>query len=419
MTAAFDSFMRKRCAVDSGLPTKLDWVNHASFVYERGAVRLICDPWLTGTAFNHGWRHLSETQFRPEDFSRITHIWVSHQHPDHFAPQDLKAIPADVRARIPVLYQTVPDKLVVSWLRSAGFKDVRELQMEQWIRLSDSVEIMCGALSDDSWLALRTASETILNVNDCVLKRRDHITHIRELVGQIDVLLTQFSYAQWVGNPGDVWQRKADAREKLERIRLQCEIFDPKTVIPFASFVYFSNTENFYLNDAMNRVGEVADFIERDLARGAVVLYPGESWAVDAPHDWHAAAARYDEDAQAKVASGPQDAPLATEARALQHYVEQFLRRLRAKNPASRWLVKERASVFLTDHGRAYRLSINGMEPISADPNGVEIVTSSENILYAFRTPWGGNTLHVSGRFESHIPGGHLRFFRLLTKVHY
>ena len=34
---------------------KLEFVNHASYVLESGGVRLLCDPWLEGTAFNDGW----------------------------------------------------------------------------------------------------------------------------------------------------------------------------------------------------------------------------------------------------------------------------------------------------------------------------------------------------------------------------
>ena len=47
-----------------------------------------------------------------------------------------------------------------------------------------------------------------------------------------------------------------------------------------------------------------------------------------------------------------------------------------------------------------------------------DIVTSAENILYAFRAPWGGNTLHASGRFNS-WQRGHLRFFRFMRALHY
>jgi len=80
----------------------VEWVNHASFVVESGTVNLICDPWLDGTAFNHGWRLISPTIFRYEDFARVTHIWFSHEHPDHFSPSNLKRIPEQFRRNVTV-----------------------------------------------------------------------------------------------------------------------------------------------------------------------------------------------------------------------------------------------------------------------------------------------------------------------------
>lgn len=78
---------------------RIEWVNHASFVLDHGGVRLISDPWISGTAFDHGWKHLVPTQFSFDDFATITHIWFSHEHPDHFSPRNIQAIPADVRSQ--------------------------------------------------------------------------------------------------------------------------------------------------------------------------------------------------------------------------------------------------------------------------------------------------------------------------------
>ena len=54
--------------------------------------------------------------------------------------------------------------------------------------------------------------------------------------------------------------------------------------MPFASFVYFSNAENSYLNDHINRPADAAAAIS---AAGAepVILCPGDTWDSNAPHD--------------------------------------------------------------------------------------------------------------------------------------
>src|SRR5205807_3141611 len=78
-----------------------DWssdVCSSDLVLTARDVRLITDPWLFGSAFNNGWDLISETKFSLDDFREITHIWFSHEHPDHFAPPVLKAIDPAVRA---------------------------------------------------------------------------------------------------------------------------------------------------------------------------------------------------------------------------------------------------------------------------------------------------------------------------------
>src|SRR5438067_12941531 len=71
-------------------------------------------------------------------------------------------------------------------------------------------------------------------------------------------MLTQFGYANWVGNPEEPALHRAAATEKIERIALQIDTFAPQLVVPFASFVYFSAAENAYLNEAQNAPHAVA-----------------------------------------------------------------------------------------------------------------------------------------------------------------
>lgn len=395
----------------------ITWVNHASFLIRHGAVALLCDPWFSGTAFNDGWELLSPTQLPYEAFSDVTHLWISHQHPDHFAPGTLRRIPEEARKRITTFYQHTDDKLVVSWLRGAGFAHVEELSPGGWLSVGADMAIKCGTVTDDSWLAIKCAGRTFLNLNDCVIKRPGTIASIAAEVGSVDVLFTQFSYAQWEGNPEESRFRREQALEKFDRIRLQDEYLHPSTIVPFASFVYYCHEENFYLNDCMNAVGDVAEFIERDLGKRAVVLYPGESWIAGETRDWRTSAARYATDTTRRLAAGPTRfiRPARREERL--SCANGFLRRLTAKNPRARLLVRDRATVFLTDIDEAFEFSVDGMRNVARTREDVDVVTSAENIIYAFRMPWGGNTLNVSGRFLS-PRHSHSKLFRLLRELH-
>ena len=105
---------------------KIEWVNHASYIFQYKNSRIIADPWLFGSSFNDGWDLLVETQFKVESFKDITHIWFSHEHPDHFAPQVLGKIDEEIRKKITVLFQETTDKRVVNFCKKLSFK-VEEL----------------------------------------------------------------------------------------------------------------------------------------------------------------------------------------------------------------------------------------------------------------------------------------------------
>src|SRR5687767_12875608 len=91
----------------------IEWINHASYVLSDGKVTLITDPWLEGSAFNNAWALLAPSSFPYERFAEVTHMWVSHEHPDHFAPPVLKRIPPQTRSAITFLYRTTRDHRVV------------------------------------------------------------------------------------------------------------------------------------------------------------------------------------------------------------------------------------------------------------------------------------------------------------------
>src|SRR3954469_22687079 len=101
---------------------KLQMINHASVLVESAGVRLLTDPWLYGPAFNEGWELLTPTPFGIELFDTVTHIWFSHEHPDHFAPRVLKDIPKPTREKITVLFQFTHDKKIIRFCKGLGFK---------------------------------------------------------------------------------------------------------------------------------------------------------------------------------------------------------------------------------------------------------------------------------------------------------
>jgi hypothetical protein len=150
----------------------------------------------------------------------------------------------------------------VAFLRKQGFA-VIECAPGVPVVLGHDMRLAVFPYSDgDSWALIQSGTRTVLDLNDCVVATPAHCRDIQAKVAalapRIDVLLTQFGYASWVGNPGDVDQHRAAAHDKIERMALQIGMLKPGLIVPFASFVYFSHPENAYLNAAQNAPRSVA-----------------------------------------------------------------------------------------------------------------------------------------------------------------
>lgn len=390
---------------------RIEWVNHASFVIESGPICLMCDPWLDGSAFNGGWKLLSPTVFRYEDFATITHIWFSHEHPDHFSPSNLKRIPEEFRRKITVLFHRTKDKRVLRVCEAYRFQ-VQELPDAQPIELAGDFRLVCGRQGlIDSWMAVFAEGKTLLNMNDCVFRRRDDLVAIKRKLGKVDVLLSQFSYANWVGNPDDRSSHTRHAQRKLNEIRLHAQIFEPTTFIPFASFIYFSHAENFFMNAAVNRIGSVYEFTARQLGVPTVVLYPGEGWEVGEPRDSSDSLRRYALDFEHAL-SRPPDTSDPIPMTKLREAANNFVHRCNQKN--SRLLLKALLPAFvrLNDLGIDVELSYRrGLSEVTGKQP--DIVTSSNSLYYCLLYEWGGDTLAVNGRYQVPPGGNARRFFRI------
>ena len=120
----------------------ITFVNHASVIFSHKDIRLMTDPWLFGSAFNNGWELLSKSKFQLNDFAKITHIWFSHEHPDHFQPALLSKIPENVRRNITILFQDTLDHRVAKKCKQLKFKEVIEMKINSFYTLSDNFKIL-------------------------------------------------------------------------------------------------------------------------------------------------------------------------------------------------------------------------------------------------------------------------------------
>src|SRR5262249_33143574 len=145
---------------------------------------------------------------------------------------------------------------VVNLCRNLGFA-VAELPDLRPVQIA-GLKITCGRNEQiDSWLSIEAEGWKILNTNDCLFDNSRELAAIRSRLGSPDVLLTQFSYASWVGNREDVSSHRRAAQCKRDEMRKQAEILQPKWIVPFASFIWFCHHENYYMNQNVNRISDI------------------------------------------------------------------------------------------------------------------------------------------------------------------
>ena len=403
---------------------KLQWVNHASLVVEHGDARLISDPWLEGRVFADSWELLSESTFTAEDFASVSHIWFSHEHADHFCPPNLRKIPAEVRANLPVMIQKTSDRKVVDWSLEHGFRDVRELPAGEWVELSPDVRVLCQpARFDDSWLAVEAGGELLLNLNDCILDTEERMQQVMEQLGRrVDVLLLQFSYSARVANPGDDDALRREADRILDTIAMMTRIADPSYVIPFASYIWFCHEENAYMNAGLVTPLRAYDRIREATRATPVVMYPGDTWAVGDRFDSESAIERYALDIDT-VSRG--DRPLVRaplhEFPTLVARAQRFRKRLLGSHGLPLKLVARLGllnpmTLYITDLNVAAAFSLSrGLEPTGKAREDCDIALSSDALSYVFEHLWGGETLKINGRFEVPPRGRFHAFDRYVT----
>ncbi len=390
--------------------TEFTWVNHAGFLLRSGSTGLLTDPWVTGTAFDDGWAHYSESSFGDEVVAATTHVWFSHEHPDHFSPASLRLIPEADRARITVLYQPTRDGKVLEFCARMGFGCVT-LPAHRWFELGPDCSVMLLPWSSgDSMLAIRTPSGIVLNCNDAVISDAASMRRALAPLGgsPVEVLLTQFSYANWEGNPADVHRRVAAAASQAGRPRgaVRGQRSSGGSCRSPASSGS-ATSENDYLNDRVNTVGDAVQAIRARTTASPVVLRPGERWTVGRPHDPSEAVAGYHADLEAAVSAGRRTTSRRVEPDELVSTAAEFLRRLREINGRRTMALLARtgtlgdAHIWLSDLETGLTLRPDGLSPDAAvGPESADILLSSEALWFALAQMYGGATLNVNGRFR-------------------
>jgi UDP-MurNAc hydroxylase len=405
--------------------SSLTLINHASVLIKGDSQSILTDPWYEGDVFHRGWRLLHEnTENDIEQVLNNTNfIWISHEHPDHFSIGFFRKYkPLLIDRKIVILFQNRKDKRVIEFLRKSGFESI-ELSTGEPFTLEKHFTVR--VVKDefyDSALLVNVAGKNIFNLNDCALHSQERITDFAQTYGQCDVLLTQFSYAAWKGGRDNLQWRSLAAKEKLVSLVRQGHTLKAKTVIPFASFVYFANVLNRYLNDAVNTPQRVIEFCQAANAEfTCVFLKPMESLDLDNAHPkqqksslafWEGAFK-----ANKTYIHYQNSSPTDQLSKLFKNYCE----RLQKRN--SWWLMRlcrymhiafRPIAIQLIDTGDVVLVDLANRH-IGSTTLKPEVAMHSESLAFIFKFPYGFDTLGVNGTFEELRPGGFSKFAKTLA----
>ena len=281
--------------------------------------------------------------------------------------------------------------------------DVIEMTPYKEYTLSDDLKIFCSPFRHDSWICYKSNDKTIVNINDCEFSTQEELMDVVSRVGKVDLLLTQLSFA---GSPGN----EQAARNKREKLKLQANVLKPDYLIPFASFVWFCHEENYYMNEAINKIQPMYEYIKKETTSQPIILYPGEKWTLFEEHDSIHSIEQYNVDYR-KIEENPDLIKTVTVSlEELKNTFTSFTSQLKKKNNlflVKLLMIKEPTSIYITDYKKAFRVSVldNRFEECDTDYNEYDVALTSDALHFCLKYPWGWDTLNINGRFQTPANG--------------
>ncbi len=377
---------------------KIRLISHASVIIECTDASVWTDPWLFGKVFNDSWTLLPDPAFDESLLQKITHLWISHEHPDHFNFPTLASLSARFKENVIVLFQSRNSARVFAGLEKLGFRNFVGLPHRKSVPIGGATRVygyQAGTL--DSCLGIANAGEVILDVNDARINSADCRTILNDL-GSVDVVLNQFSLAVTSGHADHESHLGQAARHVLESLSAVQKDLGARVTVPFASLMYWSAVDNKHVNAFTNKPRDVFEFCAQR-GQEVAILYPGDVYEVNRPYDSSGSLKRYDElyaRSDELVFDVPASVPL-TEIAASFH---QLVRHLREKFPRTLLRALRPLTVQIPDLGITIVFSIARGSIQEVDSSRApDLRIHSQPLQFCFSRPYGVQTLSISGRF--------------------
>ena len=86
----------------------------SAVMIEMDGIKILNDPWLVDGELYGAWNHYPKIKLKPEDFTDVDYIYLSHIHQDHFSKKTL----SELDKKIPVLIHNFESKVLRENIKS-------------------------------------------------------------------------------------------------------------------------------------------------------------------------------------------------------------------------------------------------------------------------------------------------------------
>ena len=231
---------------------KMRTLGHASLAVHRDGERplLLTDPWLVGSVYWRSWwlQHYPSGD-ELDWLSTTAHVYVTHEHPDHFHMPSIRRLGAGP------LY-LLPDLAEQGWRRylSARGYRAKAAPATRWLALGEGVSMLSIPVwNDDSLLLIDTPNALILNLNDAkplppILRA---IRRVADRIAKPRILVCSYSPASvvnsFVDDNGIVSLKSS--RHYVDYVCRLCDRLGADHYLPFASQAVFCRPDSIWAND--------------------------------------------------------------------------------------------------------------------------------------------------------------------------
>jgi UDP-MurNAc hydroxylase len=396
---------------------KITFISQASILVRTSDCTILTDPWYKGTAFNDAWKLFPAPNWNNDMLNDITHLWISHEHPDHFNIPTLKSFPQDFKDRVILLFQKNNSDKLPNAFKAFGFKNIKLLDNRKIYPITEKTKVYVSQIGQmDSSLAVMNEGVTILNLNDCEANNVD-CKNFKNDLGKIDVVLNQFSMAGYNGFYDYEKHLPIAAQTIINNMVENHRDLDAKISIPFASNLYFCTADNKYMNDFGNTPTKVYQRFQ-DEKLDMVVLYAGDTLDTEQPgaHSNKEALAKYDE--LYKNGEKIIDTPPIIQLDKIKEAVKKRSDQLKTKFPKLLLKKLQAVNIQIPDLNTVVELCLyTGIVTDLGSGKDFDLVIYSQPLFFSFDTTWGLQTMGVGARFRIKNKHGIWKWYRIITSL--